>query len=200
MPNSTETMLPAGWYVNETDRSSLRWWSGGSWTDRTMPLPITEPTAIIPPAATQEWEERPWSTLSVWVIIMSPVLVGAALLLAMLEANASGFTWQVAALLAAPHLITLVFAPLDELGLRRAGHRRTSTWAWAVLGAPVYLVTRTVVLNRYARGGAALWMWLVALLLTVIAAFALLLTTTAGIDFNGVLGSFTYSSLGSVFP
>lgn len=199
MPHSTETMLPAGWYVNETDRASLRWWSGGSWTEQTMPLPITEPTAIIA-AAAPDWEELPWGTLTLWALMLSPLLAGAALLMAMLEANASGFTWQVAALLAAPHLLALLLAPLDELRLRRWGHEHTASWGWVFLGAPVYLAARTITLNRYASGGPAVWIWLVTALITLIAGALLLLAATGGVEVAGLLGSFTYSSLGSLAP
>lgn len=199
--NSTETMLPEGWYVNGSDQTSLRYWSGGSWTERTLPLPITEPTPIISADTGDEWEELPWSTVPAWILIASPMLMGATLLIAMLEANASGFTWLVAGLLVAPYLLTLVLAPLDEVRLRSWGYRRTATWAWAFLGAPAYLVARTMVLNRYASGvGSALWMWLVALLLTVIAMFTLLLAASGGMDLDGLFGSFTYSSLGSIVP
>lgn len=34
----TDASPPAGWYANPDDATSLRWWDGTQWTDRTQPI------------------------------------------------------------------------------------------------------------------------------------------------------------------
>lgn len=189
---TTEALLPEGWYVNEADSGTLRWWTGNSWTDRVKPIP--EDGEPVNQQAAAQW---PWSTLSVWAISGSPYVAAVALVYAAALSNASAPAWQLGTVLAVPYVWALLFAPLDELRLRRWGYAYTANWAWAFLTAPAYLVARTVVLQRSAGvGAAALWMWLVNVLLVVIALGAFVVFSLPAMTFEELVGLFTYSSLG----
>lgn len=188
---TTQALLPEGWYVNEVDSGTLRWWTGNSWTDHVKPIPAEDEVVA------ERSDELPWSTASVWAIAGTPYLAGVALVLSAAMFNASAFTWEIVAVLAVPYVWALLFAPLDELRLRRWGYVHTANWAWVALTAPVYLVARTVALRRNsAAGSAALWMWAVNVLIAVIALGALVLMSMPAMTFNDLVGYFTYSSLG----
>jgi len=108
-----------------------------------------------------------WSSASVWLIAFMPwisVLTAFAALMVAAVAPAAWW-WQLGAVLL-PFLLTLAAAQRDVLRLRLWRHRTVAHWAWSLLGAPVYLIARTVVLRRHAGlGSAPLWVWLANLLL-----------------------------------
>lgn len=192
---TTQPLLPEGWYVNEADTDTLRWWTGNSWSDQVKPLPVEEEVT------SQVAFDAPWSTLSVWAIASSPYLAAVALVLAAALFNASGFTAQVVAVLAVPYVWTLLFAPLDELRLRRWGYAQTANWAWVLLTAPAYLIARTVVLYKSARvGTGVLWMWVINALVVALALGGFLLMSMPAMTFEEIIGVFTYSALGLPQP
>jgi hypothetical protein len=135
--------------------------------DRETRLP--EPSRPAPVAApTNLYRDIPsrWGTASVWVIAFMPWITGLCLFAALLL-EAWGMTWQQWGALVLPCLLTLAAAQRDARRLRSWGHRQVAHWAWSLLGAPAYLIARTVVLRRSAGlGSAPLWVWLVNLLLT----------------------------------
>lgn len=193
---TSEALLPEGWYVNEADTDTLRWWTGNSWTDRVKPMPADDETVTEAPA--RVW---PWSTLSVWAIVGTPYLAAVALAFAFALSNAAAPVWQVGAVLALPYIWAVLFAPLDELRLRRWGYLHTANWAWVFLTAPAYLVARTIVLQRNAGvGSATLWMWVVNVLLVIIALGAFVMLSGPAITVDEVVGMFTFSSLGLPQP
>ncbi|QYF72391.1 DUF2510 domain-containing protein [Cryobacterium sp. PAMC25264] len=108
-----------------------------------------------------------WSSASVWLIAFMPwISVLSAFAALMLAAvSPAAWWWQLGAVLL-PFLLTLAAAQRDVLRLRIWRHRIVAHWAWSLLGAPAYLIARTVVLRRNAGlGSAPLWVWLVNLLL-----------------------------------
>lgn len=108
-----------------------------------------------------------WSSASVWLIAFMPwiSLLTAFAALMLVAVSPAAWWWQLGAVLL-PFLLTLAAAQRDVLRLRIWRHRTVAHWAWSLLGAPAYLIARTVVLRRHAGlGSAPLWVWLVNLLL-----------------------------------
>ncbi len=191
MTGTTQVLVPEGWYVDERDTTRLRWWTGTEWTDRLRPHPDAQ--------LETGWEGIPdrWSTVSVWVIVSTPLLMAVALVAAAALVNRDGFSWEAALVLAIPYLLTVAFAPLDELRLRRWGHEHTANWLWALLGAPAYVIARGVILQRHAAVGlAALWMWIITVLVAVLALGAYVLVVLPGVELDQVVGSISFASLG----
>jgi hypothetical protein len=118
-----------------------------------------------------------WSTPSVWMLAFTPWLTGACLFAALLlHSRGVRDVFQYGALVL-PYLFALACAQYDVQHLRRWGHRRVAHWAWSLLGTPVYLVARTLVLRRRTGiGSAPMWVWLVNLL--VVTGTTLLLFVT----------------------
>ena len=48
---STESPRSAGWYDDEADASTLRYWDGGAWSPHTAPKPTDAAEASVPPTA-----------------------------------------------------------------------------------------------------------------------------------------------------
>lgn len=57
-----------------------------------------------------------------------------------------------------PYPLTLLVAAADVRQLRALQHPRVASWAWSLLGAPIYLIVRTRALRPVRRGGwAPMW-------------------------------------------
>ncbi|GAA3895229.1 hypothetical protein GCM10022381_40950 [Leifsonia kafniensis] len=133
-----------------------------------------------------------WGSVSVWVISFSPWLsVVGFFALATLEGVRAPLWLQWTAF-ALPWLITLAAAQRDVKRLRIWGHRNIASWAWALLGAPAYLIARTVVLRRNTGiGSAPLWVWIanfllvVGLVLFLVVVFAAVFASLYGTGFDG---------------
>lgn len=101
-----------------------------------------------------------WSTASVWLLAATPWLTLAALVAAL--ALFEPWSLQAIGVFVLPYLFGLLFAQQDASRLRDLGHEHPARVAWALLGAPVYLIARTVVLARTVHAGSPpLWVWLV---------------------------------------
>jgi hypothetical protein len=122
-----------------------------------------------------------WSTASVWLIVFTPWLTLLALVAALFMYAWGMREWLQYAALALPWLFTIACAQRDVKRLRGWGHTTVASGAWSLLGAPAYLIARTVVLRRTTGIGAPpLWMWLVNLL--AVAGTCLLLYISLGPD------------------
>jgi hypothetical protein len=163
-----------------------------SWDRESEPAQDSfEHTVFLQPAGRDDPADRyvdipsRWSSASVWVIAFMPwisVVAGYAALVVALTAPRAWW-WQLGALLL-PYLLTLAAAQRDVLRLRIWRHRTVAHWAWSLLGAPVYLIARTVVLRRHAGlGSAPLWVWLVNLLLVTGAVVVVL--ALVGLSYRG---------------
>ena len=94
------------------------------------------------------------STVPAWILTLIPVymlLVGMLVLLSGTTADFAPVT--LALVVGVPWVAGLVLAVLDYRVLRRDGLHRPAHWAWAALGAPVYLVARLVATVREAGTG-----------------------------------------------
>ena len=198
----------AGWYPDPSTDTQLRWWNGVEWTDQVAPVTPEQPVAdvaaadvpadapaaypapaVVPaaypapavvPAVAADGSSR-WGTVSVWLLAFMPWLsiIGliAAGVMSIYPANPDW--WWVSALLL-PWVLTVLLAVLDVQRLRQWLHTNVASWAWALLGAPVYLIVRHVVLRPRARfGSAPMWVALINILLAVVAAGVALLAAGA---------------------
>ncbi|WP_146073402.1 hypothetical protein [Cryobacterium sp. N22] len=112
---------------------------------------------------------RPWATPWVWVLAFMPWVIAAgvvltvgALLSSALSIRVGYPDWIWVLLLLVPYLLTVVVAGLDAGQLRAWQHPTVAPWAWAWLGAPVYLVARSFALQPRARHGLRpMWVGLV---------------------------------------
>jgi hypothetical protein len=94
------------------------------------------------------------STVPAWLLTLIPIymlLVGMILLLSGVEASFAPIS--AAIVLGAPWVAGVVLAIIDRRMLRRSGLDSPASWAWALLGAPVYLVARLVATVREAGTG-----------------------------------------------
>jgi hypothetical protein len=106
--------------------------------------------------------ERRWGTVWVWLLAFAPWLWALTGFFAIHNTPPVGAsTWEALLPASAPFALTVLFAVLDVRQLRE-WHGKAAHWAWALLGAPAYIVARTVVLRRRGRFGTApLWVVLV---------------------------------------
>ena len=102
-----------------------------------------------------------WGSVSVWLLAFTPWLTLICLFIAVLVSLTTGASgWIQLRMYLIPFLLTIGWARRDTRRLRIWGHQVVPHWAWSFLGAPGYLIARTVVLRRNAGvGSAPLWAW-----------------------------------------
>lgn len=94
------------------------------------------------------------STVPVWILTLIPIymlLVGLIVLLS--GASASFAPITLAFVFGVPWVAGVAIALVDHRMLGRGGMVRPAHWAWAFLGAPVYLIARLVATVREAGNG-----------------------------------------------
>lgn len=94
------------------------------------------------------------STVPGWLLTLLPLymlLVGMMVLLSGVDASFAPIT--AALVLGVPWLAGIVLAIIDRRTLTDRGMEAPAHWAWAILGAPVYLVARLVATVREAGTG-----------------------------------------------
>ncbi|MET0956728.1 MAG: DUF2510 domain-containing protein, partial [Cryobacterium sp.] len=103
--------------------------------------------------------ERRSGTVWVWLLAFMPWLWTLAGFFALVTAGSplEASPWDSYPQIWVPFALTVLFATLDVRQLR-TWHGTAAHWAWALLGAPVYIIARTVVLRRRGKFGLApLW-------------------------------------------
>jgi hypothetical protein len=169
------------WHADPEGGAGLRWWDGTQWTTAVM-----GPAELGPPVQQPLPPQTPVFTPSIWVIVLLPLLstVGALLLpLASMSSivndPASGpfesfdpntMIRNVLSLLIYGATVALAFT--DRRSLLRAGYVRPFHWAWAFLSTGVYVVGRSVIVQRrIGRGLAPIWVWLAVYLVGLAVSF-----------------------------
>jgi hypothetical protein len=199
------TMPAAGWYPEpgSVPGSTLRWWDGASWTDQVRTAEAAYPLAVpdgagdgdapgadvasasAPGAAVAAGPGAPapsptagsqrWGTLWVWLLAASPWLTFVPGLFAFhsfITYSAPEWHWMVLVLV--PYLLVVGMAIFDVKQLRQ-WHTGVAHWTWSLLGAPIYLIARYVVLRRRGVvGSAPMWVALANVLTAVLVVVALL--------------------------
>ena len=198
MTDSAPILGEPRWHADPEGGSGLRWWDGTQWTSSVM-----GPAELGPPIQKPLAADTPVFTVSIWVIVFLPLLVTLGNLLfptpslaSVYEAAATneGQSFDQAGILR--NLLTLfvygatvVLAFLDRRALLQAGYVRPFHWAWAFLSTGVYVVGRSIIVQRrIGRGLTPIWVWVGVTLLGVAVAVssvadaltALLLFSTPG--------------------
>ncbi|HWM33285.1 MAG TPA: DUF2510 domain-containing protein [Pseudolysinimonas sp.] len=101
-------------------------------------------------------EEVDTTTGPSWVMTLIPVYaLMAGLLLLLSGMSIRPTVLAIALLYGVPHVAGIVLAFLDWRMLRHRGMERPASWAWSVLGAPVYLIARLTRTVRVSGQGFA---------------------------------------------
>ena len=127
------------------------------------------PSAVLEEDASRRIPTR-WFTASVFAVAVTPLVTLLALvgLLAVVFFSGELYTWRSIGPVLLPWLWGLVFAARDSRRLVTLKYRHPPRAEWALLGAPVYLLARTIATRRQARlGGGVLVIWLVSLVVSV---------------------------------
>jgi hypothetical protein len=122
------------------------------------------------------------ATVSSWFIAAMPLIAGI-LSVSVVKGQENypryvpaGLDWWmlVGAVIVVLYLVTVVLAVADRRKLDWAGYYQPAHWAWAFLGAPVYLLIRTITVKRETgRNSLVLWVWLLLTAVLVGTWFAL---------------------------
>lgn len=90
---------------------------------------------------------------AVWMIALIPLVQLVLSLLVLTGVGTSEASAIMLALWIAPYPIAIALAAIDRHQLKKTGHEVTAHWAWAFLGAPVYLIVRAIAAIRESGGG-----------------------------------------------
>lgn len=155
MTDTMAPLVPAGWYPDPWDASSVRWWSGAEWTAHTNPkyAPAESPGASHPVEQVAVAPTGSPQTAGIWLLAFLPLMnlaliTGSALLVEM-------FGLPVLAYIGTPVSLGLavLFAFVDARALRRAGYHPASL-LWLLALPPLgYLIARGRAVR--AQGGRA---------------------------------------------
>jgi len=133
-------------------------------------------------AAPIELDEAPsgWSTSSVWLLVLMPILRGVFLAGAIYSLLTLDVGYLSAAAIAAvPYLITILVAMSDRRRLQAKGFDKPAHWAWSLAGEWLYLIVRSVATRReVAGGGIVVWLWVLSLVLVAGGAYYYLSITS----------------------
>ena len=180
MTATTPELGEPRWHADPEGGPGLRWWDGTQWTSAvTGPAELGPPTQQPLPAGTVVY------TVPLWVIVFLPLLSTVGLLLiptgslaSIFDAQATGrlqtfdpstMLRNLLSLLIYGATITLAYA--DRRTLLAAGFARPFHWAWAFLSTGVYVVGRSVIVQRrIGRGLTPIWVWVGVTMLGLAAA------------------------------
>ncbi|MET0956056.1 MAG: DUF2510 domain-containing protein [Cryobacterium sp.] len=158
------------WYADPEGGGGLRWWDGTQWTSAVMaPAELGPPVQQPLPAGTTVY------TWSIWLMVFLPLVSIAGLLVLPLPSFGSYTDLQSAQELqrsfdlnglvrnALSFLVwgtSVALAFHDRRTLLRAGYVRPFHWAWAFLYSGVYIIGRSIIVQRrIGRGLAPIWAW-----------------------------------------
>jgi hypothetical protein len=160
------TIVPLAEPLAEEDSFEPGETVGDGYTPRSATSAVSAPTAQNAQASRSDSEpvsgrraaiptRLPAYTAPVWVIALIPLLqlvIGLLLLLGF----SSGLSVVVtSAVWGLPYLLVVGLAIADRALLKRIGYERPAHWAWAFLGAPVYLIARSTSISRNGNLGLA---------------------------------------------
>jgi hypothetical protein len=116
---------------------------------------VGEPTSYVPAGGTaRTTAEIDTSSGPAWGLTLVPVyMLVAGMLLLLTGPDASFAPVTLGIVLGVPWLGGIALAIADGVRLRRAGMQRPASWAWALAGAPVYLVARLIATVRETGRG-----------------------------------------------
>lgn len=176
------TNIPAGWYPDPSGTEQQRWWNGVSWGDQFAPnaapvasaLPTAQPYSVnatyaVPtaPAGTQPY--TPW----IWLLAVLPAIGILTSVVTIFTTNVDDLTGSASATNPFAYTpaeiissllgwvvigLAILFGILDHRELRRRGVEQPFHWAFIffnIIGAPVYMIGRSIVMRRRVGSGLA---------------------------------------------
>ncbi|WP_427017610.1 DUF2510 domain-containing protein [Pseudarthrobacter sp. P1] len=193
--------IPPGWYPDPDGGPRERWWDGGVWTGHTGPTALQGPPAPRP----QLGPQTPVYNPMIWLVVLLPLLALPLQLLwnptfRFVELGpqhlrtldpAAVFTPMYVVLVASGWIIyaaSVVLAYFDWQALGRAGVLRPFHWAWAFLGAPVYVIGRSVIVHKVAPGRGLVPVWI------------LIVLTVASVLLVGIKFALVFSTIAATLP
>ena len=116
----------------------------------------------------------PVSTGPIWAMALLPVIMLVLGLLFLLSGGAGKLSPIFAGVIVGgPYLLAIILAVADRTALQKLGYEHTASWAWAILGAPAYLIVRLAsVVRETGRGFGPLLTWIATALLMVVSVIA----------------------------
>jgi hypothetical protein len=137
-------------------------------------MPDLQPVAYPTRRGTLTPVTLPVSTGPIWAMALLPIFMLVFGLLFLLSGGAGRLSPMFAAVIVVgPYLIAIGLAIADRKALQRHGYEHTANWAWALLGAPVYLIVRLAsVVRETGRGFGPLLTWIATALTAVVAIVA----------------------------
>jgi hypothetical protein len=97
----------------------------------------------------------PIYTAQVWIIALIPLLLLVLSLLLLLGFGSSLNMWVAPTIGLLSYVTVVILAIFDRVALGRAGYEHRASWAWALLTAPIYLLTRSMSLSKVGPLGFA---------------------------------------------
>lgn len=174
---------PPGWYPDPSDSRFVRWWDGRAWTPNQaraqFRAPIQQPRPELSP-------DTPVYNPFIWAITLLPLLSVLLLLTWQPEFRMittrqgvttmdpfSMYTPGYFVLMGAGFLsygLSVFFAFLDRQRLLKSGVVRPFHWAWAFLSSLVYVIGRSVIVNKVApkRGLWPVWASIAVIVISLV--------------------------------
>ncbi len=187
-PGST---TPPGWYPDPSDPRLVRWWDGHAWTAHQAPLQAPQQVQYQPvfkAPRTPISEQTPVYTPFIWAITLLPLVSVLFMLTWQPEFRVittrqgvttldpfSIYTPGYFLLMASSLVIyglSVFFAYLDHQRLARSGVVRPFHWAWTFLNSAVYVIGRSVIVNKVApkRGLLPVWITIAVFVISMVVA------------------------------
>ncbi|MEQ4567142.1 DUF2510 domain-containing protein [Paenarthrobacter sp. CAP02] len=184
MPGSP---TPAGWYPDPSDPRFVRWWDGHAWTANQAPRQGQYQPAFTPQRPRIN-EGTPVYNPFIWAITLLPLVSVIFLLFwqpefRMITTRSGATTVDPFSMYTPAYFLSLgsgfiayglsvFFAYLDRQRLLKSGVERPFHWAWAFLNAAVYVIGRSVIVNKVApkRGLWPIWVTIAVFVLTMVVA------------------------------
>jgi hypothetical protein len=154
------------WHADPEGGEGLRWWDGTQWTASVM-----DSNELAPPVQRPLADGTPVYTVPLWVLVFLPVLSPLILLL---DVGSAGLLRNLLNLAVYAGAILLAYA--DHRALQAAGYQRPFHWGWSFLSSGVYVVGRSIIVNRrIGRGLTPIWVWAAVAVLALTAGIWILM-------------------------
>ena len=179
------------WYADPAGGQGLRWWDGTQWTSAVM-----GPAELGPPVQQPLAPETVVYTVPLWIIVLLPLLSTLGVVLIPTASLSAAFDPQSAGQLQSfdPSTMlrnllslfiygtTVALAYADRRTLLGAGYVRPFHWAWAFLSTGVYVIGRSIIVQRrIGRGLPPIWIWVGITVLGFIVSFSVMASTLTSV-------------------
>jgi len=185
----------AGWYPDPENPAQGRYWDGLAWTELRhqpgTPFPAT-PGPKAPPGTR-------WNTSWIWLIVVIPLLPALLLLFVpwgstfdidpyagmsgTLSLFQSPFYWATFVLNYVVYGASVFFAYRDVAELTARGVPKPFHWAFCFIGGMVYVIGRSVVVNRRTGDGLQpLWAQIAAYAVSFVIGIVVVVMMFAGLN------------------